>query len=126
MQRFVAHVHSSNVATADLKEKQKKLGVFEHKLIQSNATRWNSAHDLSERVVEQRPAIDAMYAEDDKKAPNKQLYERNKRITPEDYEVLMDTSTTLRSFKEVIAVGHVIPCSRRRGGCTQHSVYPHA
>eukprot|EP00952_Eustigmatos_sp_NYUAD-ZCMA_P012961 51772-Eustigmatos_ZCMA.PRE.1 len=98
---FVTHVHKSNVASADLKEKQTALGMFEHKLIQSNATRWNSTHDMADRLVEQRPALDAMYAADDHRAPNKQLYELPKRITPADYTILTDMSISLRAFREV-------------------------
>jgi len=100
----VAHVHKSNVATADLKEKQQQLGLFEHKLIQSNATRWNSTHDMADRVVEQRPAIDGMYAADDHRPPDKQLYEAGKRITAADYTMLTDMSITLRAFREVSIV----------------------
>lgn len=92
-------VHKSNVVSADLREHQKRLGMYEHKLIQSNATRWNSTHDMADRVVEQQAAIEAMYAADIH--PTQPLYEKEKRLEPEDFDLLTDCSTTLRSFKEV-------------------------
>ncbi|KAI4819740.1 hypothetical protein KUCAC02_004976 [Chaenocephalus aceratus] len=45
--------------SAYLKEKQKCLGLNNHKLITDVATRWNSAYDMVERFLEQQPAIRA-------------------------------------------------------------------
>jgi hypothetical protein len=115
MQAFVGFVHKSNVASADLREHQKKLGLYEHKLIQSNATRWNSTHDMADRVVEQRAAVEAMYADDDKLPRHKQVYEREKRLESVDYEVLTDCSTTLRSFKEVGTTTHTFTATPADG-----------
>ncbi|KAJ4940992.1 hypothetical protein JOQ06_027279 [Pogonophryne albipinna] len=40
-----------------LKEKQRLLQLPEHKLMTDVVTRWNSAHDMLERFLEQQPAI---------------------------------------------------------------------
>jgi hypothetical protein len=101
VQGFVRLVHKSNVACADLREHQQRLGLFQHKLIQSNATRWNSTHDMSERVVEQRAAIQAMYAKDDTLPPKQRLYDVDDRLKDDDFNVLIDVSATLRPFRKV-------------------------
>lgn len=46
----------STIACHVLHEKQKVLGLPEHKLMTDVCTRWNSAHDMLERLVEQ-PAL---------------------------------------------------------------------
>ena len=57
MRRVVAYFHRSTVATAILKEKQKRLQLPEHKLVMDVSTRWNSALDMISRYLEQQPAI---------------------------------------------------------------------
>lgn len=101
---FVTFVHKSNVGSAYLRSKQDELGIHQHKLIQSNATRWNSVDAMCERVVEQRPAIDGLYAEDDQKAAAKQLFPPDKRLSSNDYNVITDIHTTFSAFKEVSLV----------------------
>ena len=46
----------------DLQEKQKQLGLPEHKLIGDVATRWGSTYHMVSRVVEQQQSICAVLA----------------------------------------------------------------
>ncbi|XP_044151342.1 E3 SUMO-protein ligase ZBED1-like [Bufo gargarizans] len=55
--RISTFFHRSTRASHCLKEKQKCLGLKNHKLITDVATRWNSAYDMVERFLEQQPAV---------------------------------------------------------------------
>lgn len=61
--RLVSHFHHSTVATEALKQKQQLLNVPAHKLVQSCRTRWNSIHDMFERLLEQRWAVCAVLSD---------------------------------------------------------------
>ena len=58
--------HRSWKKNRDLRLKQEVLGLPQHKLINSVATRWGSTYDMLARVVEQQQAISAVLAEDKK------------------------------------------------------------
>lgn len=57
VRRIVAYFHYSSVASSVLKDKQKNLGVPEHKLIIDVQTRWNSALDMLARFLEQQAPV---------------------------------------------------------------------
>ncbi|KAJ4938907.1 hypothetical protein JOQ06_028373 [Pogonophryne albipinna] len=57
VRRIATFFHRSTTANHYLKEKQKCLGLKNHKLITDVATRWNSAYDMVQRFLEQQPAI---------------------------------------------------------------------
>lgn len=61
--RLVSHFHHSTTATQALKQKQKLQNVPDHKLVQYCRTRWNSIHDMLERLLEQRWAISAVLSD---------------------------------------------------------------
>jgi len=48
----------SHSQTAYLREAQRAAGMFDHQLIQSNATRWSSVANATERLLEKRPATE--------------------------------------------------------------------
>ncbi|XP_056308106.1 zinc finger BED domain-containing protein 4-like [Danio aesculapii] len=57
VRRIVSFFRRSTTANHMLKEKQRLLQLPEHKLMTDVVTRWNSAHDMLERFLEQQLAI---------------------------------------------------------------------
>ena len=55
--KIVGHFKHSPLASQELKKSQKELMKPEHCLIQDVKTRWNSTHDMAERLLEQRWVI---------------------------------------------------------------------
>lgn len=49
---FVQHFKNSELGSSKLKQKQKKWGTPEHKLIQDVAVRWNSSYYMVRRLLE--------------------------------------------------------------------------
>uniref|UniRef100_A0A671QLV8 HAT C-terminal dimerisation domain-containing protein n=1 Tax=Sinocyclocheilus anshuiensis TaxID=1608454 RepID=A0A671QLV8_9TELE len=85
----------STITCHVLHEKQKLLGLPEHKLMTDVCTRWNSAHDMLERFVEQQPAIWAalLSAEEQKNA--KDLW----TLTEADIACAEDVINALKPLK---------------------------
>ncbi len=54
---IVTFFHRSTTANHQLEEKQKQLNLPCHKLKSDIITRWNSAYEMLERVLEQQPAV---------------------------------------------------------------------
>lgn len=59
VRRVTGFFHQSAIGLHTLQEKQKLLELSAHRLITDVSTRWNSAHDMVERFLEQQPAITA-------------------------------------------------------------------
>lgn len=63
---LVASFYRSWKKKRDLNEKQRQLGLPEHKLLGAVTTRWNSTYDMVERILEQQQALSAVLLEDRK------------------------------------------------------------
>lgn len=59
VRRITSLFRRSTTASHVLRQKQNLLQLPEHKLITDVVTRWNSAHNMLERFLEQQPAISA-------------------------------------------------------------------
>ncbi|XP_051809325.1 E3 SUMO-protein ligase ZBED1-like [Acanthochromis polyacanthus] len=59
VRRITSFFRRSTIASHVLKEKQKLLNLQQHKLQTDVVTRWNSAHDMLQRFLEQQPAVTA-------------------------------------------------------------------
>lgn len=59
VRRVTTFFRRSTIASHVLREKQTLLDLPHHRLITDVATRWNSAHEMLERFLEQQPAIHA-------------------------------------------------------------------
>ena len=55
--KLVGHFKHSTTVTAEMRKRQKMLGLKEHELIQDVPTRWNSTQLMLERLCEQRRVV---------------------------------------------------------------------
>ncbi|XP_053382048.1 E3 SUMO-protein ligase ZBED1-like [Mercenaria mercenaria] len=55
--KLVGHFKHSTTLTAEMRERQKAMGVPEHTLVQDVVTRWNSTYQMMTRLVEQRRVV---------------------------------------------------------------------
>ncbi|XP_078017548.1 E3 SUMO-protein ligase ZBED1-like [Epinephelus lanceolatus] len=70
IRRITGFFHRSTVAADALKASQNEKGISDHSLITDVTTRWNSAHDMVERFLEQLPAVCAALASPDVRRNN--------------------------------------------------------
>ena len=94
--RLVAHFHHSTVATATLKKKQADQNIPQHKLIQHCRTRWNSIHDMFERLHEQRWAVCATLSD---RNTTKLSEARALELADDNWQTIEDILPTLHSLK---------------------------
>ncbi len=59
VRRITSFFRRSTIGSYVLKQKQKLLNLEQHKLKTDVVTRWNSAHDMLQRFLEQQPAVTA-------------------------------------------------------------------
>ena len=63
VRKLVDHFHKSTKATYELREKQERLELPNHELVQECKTRWGSTYMMLQRVQEQQPALCAVLIE---------------------------------------------------------------
>ena len=63
VRKLVDHFHKSTKATYELREKQKRLELPDHELVQECKTSWGSTYMMLQRVQEQQPALCAILME---------------------------------------------------------------
>ena len=110
--KIVGHFKRSTTASSLLKEKQELLKLPQHTLLQDVETRWNSAHDMMVRIVEQEPAICAALLASGKSK------DRDLLLTEEEMASLrgiisvlepFKTATTLLSSQEKVTSSIMLP-----------------
>lgn len=94
--RLVSHFHHSTTATQALKQKQQQQNLPEHRLIQYCRTRWNSIHDMFERLLEQRWAVVAVLSD---RGVTKLSDARTLDLTDDSWSVIEELLPVLRSLK---------------------------
>ncbi|XP_053573689.1 E3 SUMO-protein ligase ZBED1-like [Bombina bombina] len=100
VRRISTFFHRSTTANHCLKEKQKCLGLKNHKLITDVTTRWNSSYDMVERFLEQQPAIYATLLSPEVRKSESDLCTLN--VT--DVSNAEDAVSALKPMKDVITL----------------------
>ena len=97
--KLVGHFKHATTLTAEMRNRQKLLGVSEHELIQDVPTRWNSTHLMLERLCEQRRVITDILLDDKftKKGDTHLL------LKDHEWEVISDLVNVLKDFTKVTA-----------------------
>ena len=113
--RLVSHFHHSTVATESLKQKQQQQNLPEHKLVQFCRTRWNSIHDMFERLLEQRWAVSAVLSD--------------RTVTQlSDTRTLEQTDDSWTVMEELLPVLHSLKCATTalcgESGVSISMIYP--
>ncbi|KAI4801155.1 hypothetical protein KUCAC02_000081, partial [Chaenocephalus aceratus] len=96
VRRIVNFSRRRTTANHMLKEKQRLLQLPEHKLMTDEVTRWNSAHDMLERFLEQQPAICAALLSSEARKPEKDLC----TLTESDVTTAEEVVSALKPMKE--------------------------
>ena len=114
VRRVVAFFHKSTTAAEVLTQKQAMLNVPQHKLIHDVTTRWNTAHDMLERYVEQQPAIFSAMVDKSVKKSGKDIamLTDNELKLAEDLIHLLDPlkkMTTLMSSESTPTSSMILP-----------------
>ena len=112
--KLVGHFKHSTTLTAEMKKRQRSMGVKEHVLIQDVATRWNSTYDMMERLSEQRRVIsDILLDPTITKKSDSAL-----NLTDSEWDLLSDLCEVLSAFSDVttymctesaVSVSEVLP-----------------
>lgn len=89
--KIAAFFHRSAKATKRLTDAQASLKLPQHKLIQECPTRWNSAYDMIQRLVEQKAALSLVLVS----------VTQIDNFTPLEWIKAAQFATTMKPFKEV-------------------------
>ncbi len=100
--------------TAVLKEKQRLLGIPEHKLKQDMITCWNSSFDMLERFLEQQAAVCASLLDKKLRKPSNDVHNLNENditVAEDMVELLapVKTATTIMCEEERPTVSVIAP-----------------
>ncbi|KAK6196376.1 hypothetical protein SNE40_001613 [Patella caerulea] len=114
VKRIVTFFRKSTKASTILKDKQVLLGLPKHRLKQDVCTRWNSALDMLDRVLEQQAAIVASLLEKDLRSRDKDintLSEADITLAEDIVKVLtpMKTATTVMSDEQLPTLSILSP-----------------
>ena len=114
VRRVVTFFHKSTTAAEFFTQKQAMLNIPQHKLIHDVTTRWNTAHDMLERYVEQQPAIFSAMVDKSVKKSGKDIamLTDNELKLAEDLIHLLDPlkkMTTLMSSESTPTSSMILP-----------------
>ena len=92
--KVVGHFKHIYMAMRALEAAQLRLGLPQHKLIQSVSTRWNSSYDMLSRIAEQQTAISTVLAE------NKKAVDRDMILTSGEVAHIECAISVLKALAE--------------------------
>lgn len=100
IRRVVAFFRRSTIASYQLKIKQEQLQLPKHKLIIDVVTRWNSSYDMTERFLEQQPAICAALLSAEVRKSEKEIF----TLTEADITCAEEVLKALKPMKDATLV----------------------
>lgn len=116
VRKVVTFFHKSTTAHQALTAKQEMLNLPKHKLIHDVTTRWNTAHDMLARYVEQQPAIYSALTMDKNLRSHlnmdmAMLTDTEQKMAEQLIEVLkpLKTVTTLMSSETTPTISMILP-----------------
>ncbi|XP_051990723.1 E3 SUMO-protein ligase ZBED1-like isoform X2 [Xyrauchen texanus] len=95
VRRITSFFRRSPTASCVLREKQKLLNLPQHKLLNDIVTRWNSAHDMLQRFLEQQPAIHAALLSAEVRKTEKEIC----TLTESDITAAEEVVTAMKPMK---------------------------
>lgn len=102
VRKVVTFFHKSTTAHHALSVKQEMLNLPKHKLIHNVTTRWNTAHDMLSRYVEQQPAIYSALTTD--KTLRSHINKDTAMLTDDEQKMAEQLNEVLKPLKAVTAL----------------------
>ncbi|KAK7883941.1 hypothetical protein WMY93_027064 [Mugilogobius chulae] len=126
IKRVTAFFRRSAIASHQLKLKQEQLQLPKHKLITDVVTRWNSSYDMTERFLEQQPAICAALLSNEVRKNEKDIFTLSEADISCAEEVLkalkpMKDATLLMSEESTPTLSLIAPLRAKLIMAAEHS-----
>lgn len=97
---LVRYFHKSALGMSYLRDAQSRTGTAQHKLVQSNETRWNSFYECAIRLMEQRHALANAFEQDATRPASQRVLPHDKKLSSDDWALLTDIVSVLHPLRE--------------------------